>query len=406
MKNKFFLLAQLLIFILISLSDAAAQIAVKAEMIYTMSGEPIKDGTILINNGKIENVGYASDVFIPEDYEIIMANVVTPGLIDAHTVVGLSGILNYSHDQDQLDKTEAIQPELRAIDAYNNREALVEWLRNFGVTTIHTGHAPGALASGQTMIVKTFGENLNESVISPAKCVAFTLGSQVSRNFKKPGTRSKGMAMLRQEFLKAKDYLEKQDQEKEDKKPVRNLRMEALADVLEGKLYALFTVNQAVEIMGALRLAEEFNFKLILDGAAESYLLLDEIKKAGIPVILHPTMVRNYGLSKNASFETAKKLKEAAIPFAIQSGYESYVPKTRVVLLEAAIANSNGLSFEDALASITINPAKILGIENKVGSIKVGKDADLVIFDGNPFEYTTHVCQVIINGEIVKEDCY
>jgi imidazolonepropionase-like amidohydrolase len=406
MKSIFFLSVCLGIFVSVLASDAIAQIAIKAKVIYTMSGEPVKEGIILINNGKIENVGYASDVFIPENYDIIMANVVTPGLIDAHTVVGLSGILNYSHDQDQLDKTEAIQPELRAIDAYNNREALVEWLRNFGITTIHTGHAPGALASGQTMIVKTYGENLTEAIISHSKCVAFSLGSTVSRNFKKPGSRSKGIAMLRQEFLKAKDYLEKRNQDKEDKKPARNLRLEALADVLEGKLYALFTVNQAVEIMGALRLAEEFNFKLILDGAAEAYLLINEIKKAGVPIILHPTMVRNYGSSKNASFETAKKLKEAGITFAIQSGYESYVPKTRLVLFEAAVAHANGLSFQDALASITIDAAKILGIENRVGMIEPGKDADVVLFDGNPFEYTTHVCQVIINGEIVKEDCY
>jgi imidazolonepropionase-like amidohydrolase len=117
-------------------------------------------------------------------------------------------------------------------------------------------------------------------------------------------------------------------------------------------------------------------------------------------------MVRNYGDTKNVSLETASSLKKEGIQFALQSGYEGYVPKTRIVLFEAAIANSNGLTFEDALATITIDAAKILGVENRVGSIEEGKDADIVLFDGNPFEYTSHVCTVIIDGKIVKEECF
>jgi imidazolonepropionase-like amidohydrolase len=387
-------------------STIRAQTAVYGDTIYTMAGEKIVNGIILIKDGKIEKVGLQKDIDVPSHYKKVEGKVVTPGLIDAHSVVGLAGIYNYSHDQDQLEKSDAIQPELRAFDAYNMRERLVEFVRNLGVTTLHTGHGPGALASGQTMVVKTYGETLKDVIIDSVATVSFTLSSDVSRNYKKPGTRSKGVAMLRQEFLNAKEYTEKMISAEEDKKPSKNIKLETLAKVLSGEIPAMFTAQKATEIMTVLRLQKEFRFKLILDGAAESYLLINEIKSAETPVILHPTMVRNYGDTKNVSLETASTLNKEWIQFALQSGYESYVPKTRIVLFEAAIANSNGLSFEDALATITINAAKILGVENRIGSIENGKDADIVLFDGNPFEYTSHVCTVIINGKIAKEECF
>jgi imidazolonepropionase-like amidohydrolase len=404
MKIKYQII-MLFFLLFLFLPSVYSQVAVTADTIYTMAGSKIVNGVILINEGKIEKVGSAGEIIIPDNYQKYSAKIVTPGLIDAHSVVGLSGILNYAHDQDQLDKSDPVQPELRAIDAYNMREELIEYVRSLGVTTLHTGHGPGALASGQTMIIKTSGETLAEAIIDSSTMVAFTLGTSIAYNFKKPGSRSKGMAMLRQEFLKAQEYLKKNDGKDSDKKPARDLKMEALSDVLNGRLKAMFSVNTATEIMSALRLAEEFGFELILDGAAESYLLIDQIKSAGVSVILHPTMRRNYGENKNISMETAAKLKEAGIPFALQSGLESYVPKTRIVLFEAAVANANGLSFEEALASITIDAAKILGIETRVGSIEEGKDADLVLYDGNPFEYTSHVCEVFINGKLVKEEC-
>jgi imidazolonepropionase-like amidohydrolase len=380
-------------------SNAEAQIAVKGETVYTMAGDPITDGVVLIKDGKIERVGSASDVSIPSNYEVHEAKVVTPGLIDAHSVVGLAGHLNQEHDQDQLETSSAIQPELRAIDAYNAREALVGHLRDHGITTVHTGHGPGALISGQTMIVKTAGETVKESVIVPAKMLAMTLGNNMSREISKPGTRSKGIAMLRQTFIKAEDYLEKRNGEEEYSK---DLGMEALADLLEGKLTALVTVHKANDIMTALRLQEEFGFPMVLDGVAEAYLILDEIKAAGVSVTVHPTMMRTYGDGKNASMETAGKIYEAGIPVAFQSGYEGYVPKTRVVLFEAGVAAANGLGKENALKMLTIDAAKLLGIEDRVGSLEEGKDADIAMFDGDPLEYVTNITGVIINGEKVK----
>jgi len=403
MKNIFTLS---IVTVLVSVVTLYSQIAVKGKTIYTMSGEPIQNGVILIKDNKIEQVGNENQITIPDGYRIIEGNIVTPGLIDAHTVVGLSGIYNYNHDQEQLEKSDAIQPELRAIDAYNKDDKLVDFLLSLGVTTVHTGHAPGALASGQTMIVKTYSESFTDYVVDSVSMVTFTLGSSIRSNYEKPGTRSKGVAMLRQEFLKAIEYGEKISKNEGDKKPARDLRMETLLKVLNGEIPALFSVNHAVDIMAALRLSEEFKLKLVLDGVSEAYLIIDELKKYNFPIILHSTMVRTYGDYKNASFETAANLHKAGFKFALQSGYESYVPKTRVVLFEAAMANAYGLPFENALASITIDAAELLGISNLVGSLEPGKDADIVIFDYNPFEYTSHVCKVIVNGKLVKEECF
>ncbi len=375
-------------------AGAQAQIAVKGDMVYTMEGEVIENGVVLIKSGKIERVGEAARIRIPGNYEVYEAKVVTPGFVDAHSVVGLAGYYNVSADQDQLERSDAIQPELRAIDAFNARERLVSYLLEQGITTVHTGHGPGAVISGQTLIAKTYGENVEESVLEESKMLAMTLGSAVRSNFSTPGTRAKAVAMLRQALISAQDY-------KENGKS-RKLDMEVLVRLLDGELTAMITAHKANDIMTALRIQEEFGFKMVLDGAAEAYLVMDEIKEAGVPVFVHPPMIRLGGDAKNASLETPAKLHEAGIPFAFQSGFEGYVPKTRVIRYEAAIAAAFGLGMENALVHSTIEAARILGIDDRVGSLKRGKDADLVLFDGDPFEYTTHVTGVIVNGEKVK----
>jgi imidazolonepropionase-like amidohydrolase len=382
----------------------AQQLAVRGETVYTMAGQPIQDGVVLIRDGKIEQVGQASQIRIPADYKIVTAKVVTPGLIDAHTVVGLAGYLNQPHDQMQLETSAPMQPELRAIDAYNSRERLVEWLRNFGITTIHTGHGPGALISGQTMIVKTTEVASDNVILAPMAMIASTLGTTgLFQGGRSPGTKSKAIAMLRSELIKAQEYAAKWDAAPADKKPERNLHMETLAAVIRRQVPMLVTVNTAPDILTTLRLAKEFNLRVVLDGAAEAYLVSEQIKAAGVPVILHATMARAGGDTQNLSIETAAILRKAGIPVALQSGYEGYVPKSRVVLFEAALTVANGLSLSEALATITIDAAKILGIANRVGSLERGKDGDLALFDGDPFEFTSHVVGVVINGQVVSE---
>ncbi len=440
---------------LLSFSTIQAQIAVKGETVWTMAGEqPITNGVVLIKNGKIEAVGAANQIKIPTNYRVINAKVVIPGLIDSRTVIGLNGYLNQPHDQMALDQSSAMQPELRAIDSYNPEEKLVEWVRQFGVTTIHTGHAPGALISGQTMIVKTFGKTADAAAIVPTAMIAVTIGdSAVVSGGRSPGTRAKQAALLRAELIKAVEAVRRADSTKSNQpnqttttnrtnnnnqsnndnspneanpnsslknpptpinqntsnqtssapQPANDLRSEMMQKVIRREIPLLVTAHRAQDIMTALRIAKEFNIRIVLDGAAEAFMVIEEIKASGFPVIIHPTMYRAGGELESLSMTTASKLKAAGIIVALQSGYEGYVPKTRVVLFEAGVAAANGLSMREALATVTIDAARILGLDKRIGSIERGKDADLAMFDGDPFEYTTHCVGTIINGQIVSE---
>ncbi len=392
----------LLVFVLAlagtSLATAQAQQAVRADTLYTMTGDgPIVDGVVLIEGSTIAEVGPASEVSIPSGATVHEATVATPGLIDPRGTVGVSGLENVPANQDQLDTSAPIQPALRAIDAYNPREDLVQFVRKLGITTVHTGHAPGALVSGQTATFSTSGETVGEALQDSLTTVAFTLGPDAQARFESPGTRAKGVAMLRQKFLDAQAAMD-------EEKPTTDLDLAVLQKVLRGEVPALITAHRAHDIQAALRLQEEFGFELILDGASEAYLMVDEIKQAGVPVILHPTMTRPSGTTQNAAFTTAATLHEADVPVAIQSSWEPYVPKTRIVLYEAAIAVANGLPRRAALASITSTPARLLALGN-VGTIAPGQAADLALFDGDPFEYTTHVCTVLNSGRVVSDEC-
>lgn len=392
---------------------AAPPVVIKAGKIITAAGTTIQDGAIVCSEGKIVAIGQANQISIPADAQVITGKVALPGLVDVRTCVGLSGILNVEHDSDHLESSAPIQPELRAIDAFNPKEELVDYLRGFGVTTVHTGHAPGELISGQTLIAKTIGNTIEQSVIRDGRAIAATLSEASSKSGKQsPGTRGKQMAMLRALLIEAQEYQQKlskpatEKPEATDKKPEstvpRNLKLEAMVDVLQGKKALLVTADRAQDIASALRLAQEFKIALWLDSAADAHMMIPQIKAAGVSVLLHPSMARASGEKENLSFKTAAQLHAAGIPFAIQGGFEPYVPKVRLVLFEAAIAAAHGLPYEAAIQSITIAPAKILGISDRVGSIEIGKDADLAVYDGDPLEYTTHCTHVVINGEIVS----
>lgn len=399
------------------LTAAAAQTAIVGDTVHTLAGPALKNGVILVRDGKIEAVGPAATVRIPDGYKVIKAVVVTPGLIDGRATVGLSGLLNQPHDQDMVEKSAAMQPELRAIDAYNARDPLVAWVRSFGITTVNTGHSPGALISGQTMIVKTLGRTADADVVNPAAMTSVTLGrdglaaaatgnqgaAAVAAGYKSPGTRAKAISLLRSELIKTQEYARKREVKDETKRPGRDLRLEVLLRALDGTQPLLVTAHRQQDILDALRVAKEFNLKIILDGCADAPLVLPEIKASGFPVILHATMKRSNEDAENLSMETAARLKAAGIPFTLQSGYESYVPKTRVILFEAAIAAANGLGFDGALASVTLDAARILGIADRTGSLEKGKDADLALFDSDPFEYTSHCTGTVINGLVFAD---
>ena len=379
------------------LQAALGQLAVKGDTIWTMNGEPIVNGVVLIRDGKIERVGPAAQVQIPAGYRTVTAKVVTPGLIDAHTVIGLNGYLNQPHDQMALDTSGTFQPELRATDAYDPEERLVEWVRGYGVTTIHTGHQPSALSPGQTMVAKTWGKTVEDATLVPTAMVAVVLGQAANAGAgRAPGTRGKQAAMLRAELIKAQENIAKKD-------PPKDLRSDIMMRVAKGEIRLLVTAHKVQDIMTALRLAKEFNLKIVLDGASEAPLVVNEIKAAGVPVIVHATMARAGGDAASLSIETASKLRAAGVPVALQSGYEGYVPKTRIILFEAGMAAANGLGPRDALAAVTIDAAKILGLDSRIGSIAPGKDADIALYNGDPFEFATHCVGTIINGQVVSE---
>jgi imidazolonepropionase-like amidohydrolase len=370
--------------------------AVRGGTVLTMVGPPLADGVVVVRDGKIDKVVPAAEAALPPDLPVLTAAIVTPGLIDAHATVGLSGLLNVPHDQDQLERSAPVQPELRALDAYNARDPLVAWLRGFGVTTAHTGHAPGALVSGQTMVVKLHGRSADADVVTPLAMVAVTLGDAGrAREGKAPGTRAKSVAMLREHLQKARDYVAKKAK---DPATAVDLALETTAKVLAGEVPLLVNAHRAHDLQAALRVAKEFGIKVVLDGAAEAYLLLPDLAAAQCWVLPHPAMARTWGDVKNGTMELAKLLFDAKVPFALQSGFESYVPKTRVVLFEAGVAVGHGLPADAALRALTVDAARLLGIAARTGTLEAGKDADLALFDGDPFEYTSHCVGTVIDG--------
>jgi imidazolonepropionase-like amidohydrolase len=201
--------------------------------------------------------------------------------------------------------------------------------------------------------------------------------------------------MLREHLQKAREYVAKRQK---DPATPADLALDTTAKVLAGEVPLLVTAHRAHDLQSALRVAKEFGIRVVLDGAAESYLVLPDIVAAQCWVLPHPAMARAGGELKNATMELAKLLLDAKVPFALQSGFEGYVPKTRVVLWEAGVAVGHGLPADAALKALTIDAATLLKIDARVGSLVPGKDADLALFDGDPFEYTTHCLGAVIDG--------
>jgi imidazolonepropionase-like amidohydrolase len=258
------------------------------------------------------------------------------------------------------------------------------------------------VVSGETLIAKTRGNTVDDAVIVPRAMLAATLGDGALKedHHKVPGTRAKAAAILRQKLVDAAEYKAKLDS---DQAKGRDLGLESLVRVLDGEVPLMVTAHRHNDLMTALRLREEFGFRLVLDGGAEAYTLTGEIAAAGVPVLVHPTMMRAYEETENATMENAALLREAGIAVALTGGYEDYVPKARVVLFEAGVAAAHGLGFDGALAAVTRDAAEILGIADRVGTLEVGKDGDLALYDGDPFEYTTHCTGTVIEGVVVSE---
>ncbi len=388
-----------------SYQDVPKKLAVIAGTVYTISGDAIQNGVVLVEEGKITKVGPRDKVAVPKGFPILYAAAVTPGLIDAHSVVGLSGALNFKKgDQDQDEMSDPNQADLRVMDSFNPQEPLLQFIREHGVTVVHAMPGRANVIAGQTGIFRTYGRTAEQLKIRFPAGMLVNLGEIPKSSYpgKLPNTRMGTANLVRNAFTGAQSYAQKKQAAKEP--PAPNLKHEAMMPVLNKKIPIIFSGHRADDLMTGLRIAKEYDLKAMLSLATEAYLISDAILDAKVPVIVHPTMQRPsspetfHGHLGNAAFLVDRK-----IPTAICTAFEGYVPKTRVLRYEAAMAMINGLGHERALRSITLDAAKMLGIDDQFGSIDVGKAADIVLYDGDPFEHATHVTYTVIGGRVIHD---
>jgi imidazolonepropionase-like amidohydrolase len=387
--------------------ENAARFAILAGRIDPVAAKSIANGVILVENGKIKALGTATDVKVPEGWPVLTAAVVTPGLIDADTVVGLSGAANVAADQDQDEMSDPNQADLRVLDSFNPREPLLEFLCREGVTVVHAVPGRANVIAGQTGIFRTSGRTAESMTLRFPAGLLVNLGESPKSSYtnRQPTTRMGTAALLRTALAQAQNHARKAAAAKsEDKRPPYNPKLEALGLALDGKVPVIFAAHRADDLCTALRLAKEFKLSPRLDLVTEGYLIADRLAEAKVPVVVHPTMQRPGSMETyHSHLCNAAVLANHQIPLAIGTGFEGYVPKTRVLRHEAAMAMVNGLGYDRALRAITLDAAKILGLDDKRGSIEKGKVADLVLFDGDPFEHATHVTHTLIDGRVVYD---
>jgi imidazolonepropionase-like amidohydrolase len=361
--------------------------AVETENLHTGTKPPLP-GTVVVQDGKIVAAG---ELVRAKNMPVYKAKHVTPGLIDAFATAGLSGAWNIPADQDLDELSDPNQADLRALDGFNPREPLLDFLQQTGVTVVHAAPGRANPIAGRGGVFRTDGTTAESAALVPVGSLIVNLGE--SAKGKATTTRMGVAALVRKAFADADSY-------RTAKPAARNAKHEALIPALEGKVPVYFAAHRRDDIQTALRIASEFKLKPVIAMATEGYRMADELKKAGVPVVVHPTMQRAGGSMETLhSFtENALTLARAGVPVTICTGYEGYVPKTRVLRYEAAMA---GLTSEFAVRAITLDAAKLLGIEKDHGSIEPGKVADLVLYDGDPFEHATHVTHTIMRGRVV-----
>ncbi|WP_166831029.1 amidohydrolase family protein [Thalassoroseus pseudoceratinae] len=389
--------------------DSDTEFVVLAGRLYSVASGPITNGAVYVKDGKIVFAGPQGD--LPDGAKnapVLTAATVTPGLIDAFSVVPLNGEYNIPADQEANEKSDPNQADVRALDAFNPGEPLLRYLLEQGVTVVHACPGDANVIAGATGVFRTHGTQVESMTLKFPYSMLFNLGDAPKQAYdgKKPQTRMGTAALLRQALNEAVNYQRKLKLADKDssKKPDRNLKLEALADVVSGKTKALFAADRADDLLTALRLIKEFQLDGELSQATEAYLVADEIKQANVPVFVHPVMQRVGGLETiNSHMSNPLFLAEKEIPLALTSGIEYYVPKTRVVRYEAAMAAVYGLGVDRALRAVTLDAAKLLGIDKDYGSLEAGKVADIVLYDGDPFEHATHVTRVVVDGQTVYD---
>ena len=376
----------------------------KNGFIHTMTQEAFT-GDLLIDQGKIVAAG-ASLSADGADVIDLAGKFVLPGLIDAHCHIGMWEDGMGEEGSDGNEMTDPITPELRAVDGLNPFDPCFKEAREAGVTTTVTGPGSANVIGGQFAALKTCGRSIEEMTLRDPVAMKAATGEnpKVVYAEKKvaPTTRMAIASLFRSTMTDAIEY--QKGMAKEDDKPDRDIAMEALLPVINRNLTVKIHAHRADDILTGLRLAKEFNLKVTIDHCTEGYMITDVLKERlleqGAGIIIGPLLSERSKIElKNLSFAAPRVLEEAGIPFAMMTDHP--VIPIQFLALQAGIAVREGLSEETALRSITRYAAEIVGISDRVGTLEAGKDADIAVFDGHPFDYRTHCVLTLINGNIV-----
>ncbi|EQB88807.1 imidazolonepropionase-like amidohydrolase [Clostridium punense] len=381
---------------------------IKNANIHTMAKENFDNGVVAIEDGKILLVG--KDLNIPEDAQVIDAQggFLMPGMIDAHCHVGMWENAMGFEGADGNEAVDPVTPQLRAIDAINPVDKCFKEALEAGITTVATGPGSANVIGGTFVTMKTHGRRVDDMVIDPYTAMKVAFGENPKRVYnsqkKSPSTRMATAAILREYLMKAKMYVEKQEKalENNEKAPDFDMKMEALSKVIKREIPLKAHAHRADDILTALRISKEFNIEISLEHCTEGHLIADFLKEESPKaIIVGPTLSDRSKIElQNLTFETPSILNKAGLKVAIMTDHP--VIPLQYLPICAALASREGMEEEEALRSITINAAEALNVAHRVGSIETGKDADIVIYSGHPFDLRNKVKFVMINGEIVK----
>ncbi len=383
-------------------------IAIKNAKINTITNGFIDEGTLIIEGGKIKAIGH--DLEIPEDALIIDATDkwLTPGLIDAHTHVGIMEETIGWAGSDVNEMTNPSTPHVRALDGINPADQGFIDAYQGGVTTVQIMPGSGNVIGGEMSIVKTYGRIVEEMLVKSLSGLKVAFGENPKRVYgdkkQMPSTRMGTAALLRENLINAKNYLNKKEQGMKDvsKLPDIDLKMETLIKVLKKEIPIRAHAHRADDIMTAMRIAQEFDLDLTLEHCTEGHKIADIIAEKGYNAAVGPTFTSRSKIELgDKGWHTLVELDKAGVPVSIITDHP--IIPIEYIIVTAALAVREGLDEDTAWRALTINPAKHMGVDDRVGSLESGKDADVVLWSGNPFDYRSKVEMTIIDGNIVYQ---
>lgn len=380
---------------------------IKNGKILTMNGENFDSGCVLVKDKKIVKIDKDIEVNGDEECKVIDAKGwwVMPGIIEAHCHIGISEEKKGFEGNDCNEVYDPVTPYLRALDGINVMDSAFHNALSAGITGVMVGPGSSNVVGGQFIFIKTYGRTIDEMIVLEPAAMKIAFGENIKANYdgeqKMPSTRMSIAALLREEIFNAQQYYEKRKKAMKDGKDFeKDFRKECWIPVLNREIPLKAHVHRVDDILTAIRIAKEFNLRLTLDHCTEGHLIDKEVGRAGFPAIVGPSLsTRNKIETSNADFKTAGMLHKAGVKVAITTDH----PVTRIQDLPicAGFAAREGLGVEEGLKAITINAAEICNVDKRLGSLEVGKDADIAIFDGNPMEVFTKTMYTIINGEVV-----